>query len=77
MNSEKLMSLIQRALFAGSLLVMAGALLERIVNVYGYTILRLPGATPGRLLEIGVILLIVLITLLLRQVRDELKHAHQ
>jgi hypothetical protein len=77
MNLDKLTSLLLRVLFTGSLLLMSTAVVERIVNFFGYTILPETSYSSGRLLEFAAIFLIVVIALLLRQVRDELKHAHQ
>lgn len=74
MNFERLVSVVSRLLFAGSLLLIGAALLERVVNVFGYTILPETSYSTGRLLEFGTMFLIVVIVLLLRQVRDELRH---
>lgn len=75
MNLEKLVSMTMRLLFIGSVLLMGIAVLERVVNLLGYTILPDVTSSPGRLLEFAAIFLILVIAFLLRQVRDELKHA--
>jgi hypothetical protein len=77
MSLEKLLSMTMRVLFVGSLLLMAIAVLERVSNFFGYTILPDATSSPGRMLEFAAIFLIVVIAFLLRQVRDELKHAHR
>jgi hypothetical protein len=69
---ENLSSLLSRAVFALAFFVVGVAILERVAFVFGYTILR--GAfTGGRLLEIAGILMIFVIAILLRQIRDQLR----
>ena len=75
--NEKLMSVIVRLSFAGSLLLNGFAVLERVLNIFGYTILPDLTFSPGRLLEFAAIFLIAVIAMLLRQVREELKHANK
>jgi len=77
MNLEKLMSMTMRVLFVGSLVLLAIAVLERLLNLLGYTILPDAATSPGRLLEFATMFLVVVIAFLLRQVRDELRHAHR
>ena len=76
MNPEKLTSVSLRVLFLGSLLLMPTAVLEPAVNFLGYTILPDMTYSPGRLVEFSAIFMIVVIVLLLRQVREELKFAN-
>jgi lipopolysaccharide export LptBFGC system permease protein LptF len=65
-------SLISRVFFFISFVLMALALIERFLNFSGYTILG--GAyTPGRLLEAAGLLMIFVIAILLRQIRDSLR----
>jgi hypothetical protein len=73
MTIEKLASLVLRITFAGSLLLIGIACLERLLNYFGYTILPEAVYSPGRLLEFAAVFVIVVIALLLRQVRDELR----
>lgn len=69
---ENLSSLASRAIFALAFFVVALAILERVAYVFGYTLLR--GAmTGGRLLEIAGILMVFVVALLLRQIRDQLR----
>jgi hypothetical protein len=46
------------------------AVLEFAVREFGYTVLR--GREPGQLLEYAVILLIFVVAILLRQIRDRI-----
>lgn len=72
MDFDKLSSLVSRLLFAGAFLLAALAVIEKVVNHFGYTILRgLMG--PGRLIEFSAVALIFVIALLLRQIRESLK----
>lgn len=72
MSFEKLNSIVYRLFFLGAFVLLGLAVIERAVNVWGYTILR-GYYTGGRLLEFSAILLIFVIALVLRQVREELK----
>jgi hypothetical protein len=69
---EKLMSFISRLFFLASFVLVTLALFDRVLNLFGYTILR-GGYTSGRMLEFAAIMLIVVIALLLRQIRETLK----
>ena len=72
MNSDAVNSVVTRVLWFGAFALLAFAFLEALVNSGGYTILR--GAySAGRLLEFSAVLLICVMTLLLRQVRQELR----
>ena len=72
MNIDKISSVIARLFFAGALLLLALAVWERFANAVGYTVIR--GAfTASRLIELAVILVIFVIALLLRQIREGLK----
>jgi len=74
MSFDKLISIASRVFFVGAFLLLGLAILEGVVNLFGYTVLR-GTYTAGRLLEIAGILLVFLIALLLRQVREELRKA--
>ena len=72
MGSDKLFSLVSRILFFGAFVLLLIAVFEAVANVFSFTILR--GAyTGGRLLEFAVILLVFVMAILLRQMRDELR----
>lgn len=70
--SEKLSSLVCRAFFAAAFALLAVSLLEAGVRRLGYTFLR-HSFEPARLLEYAVILLVFVLAMLLRQIRDGLK----
>lgn len=65
-------SLVSRIFFFISFLLIAIAIVDRFLNFYGYTIL-MGGYTAGRMLEFAGIMLTVVIALLLRQIREEIK----
>ncbi len=69
---DKLSSFASRLFFLMAFGLLAIAVAERVVNLFGYTILR--GAyAGGRLLEFAAVLLIFVIALILRQLRNELR----
>lgn len=73
MKINKISSIIARLFFAGALMLLLLAVWERIANTMGYTVVR-EVFTASRLIEFAVILVIFVIALLLRQIREELKH---
>jgi len=72
MGSDKMLSTLSRVLFFASFALLAIAILERFVNYFGYTVLG-GSYTPGRMLEFAAIMLLFVITILLRQSREELR----
>ena len=72
MNLERLISLASRVLFLSAFFLLALALAERIANASGYTVLR-GTFSGGRLLEIAAILLIFVIAVQIREMREELR----
>ncbi len=71
-NTDKLSSVISRFFFFAAFLLLTAAVLDRFLNLFGYTILQ--GAyTPGRMLQFAGILLVFVIALLLREIREQLK----
>jgi hypothetical protein len=72
MGSDRGLSFLSRLFFMASFALLAVAVAERLVNYFGYTILGL-GYTPGRMLEFAGIMLLFVITILLRQAREELR----
>ena len=72
--SEKTISLISRAFFLAAFALLALSVLEAVARQLGYTILRSSFA-PGRLLEYAAILLVFVVAILLRQIRDGVKPA--
>ena len=67
MNSG-MSSLVSRVFFGLAFALLVIAIVEKVANVTGYTILR--GFDPGRLLDYATVLLFFVIALLLRQIRD-------
>jgi len=72
MAMAKLTSLVSRLFFAGAIVLVVIAAVEKVANLTGYTIVR-SAYTTGRLLEVASLLIIFVIALLLRQIREELK----
>lgn len=72
MNLEPIYHWFARLFFFGGLLLLAVAVLEAALNLVGYTVLR-DFYSAGRLMELAATLLVFVITILLRQIRDALK----
>ena len=70
MDVNSLTSLALRLFFAGAFLILALAVVEKGLNLIGQGI---PGVTPAQLLQWSVVLLIFVIAILLRQIRDQRK----
>jgi hypothetical protein len=68
---ENLFSLVLRVLFFGAFALLGIALFEQVANLLGQTLLR-GSYSSGRLMELSAVLLVFVITLLLRQIRDGL-----
>jgi hypothetical protein len=73
MEIDRLTSVVARTFFLGAFLLLAVAVLEKVLNAFGASALGVTAAGPARLLEWAVILLIFVIALLLRQIREALK----
>jgi len=71
MSLEKLISLISRLFFLGAFVLLGLAVVERVANAQGYTILQVVRA--GRLLDFAVVLLVFVIVMQLREMKEELK----
>ncbi len=71
MDSERLSSLASRTFVVAAFALLTLAVLEKLCNVRGYTFLR-GSAAPSQLLEYAVVLLVFVLALVLRQVRDRL-----
>ena len=72
--SEKMTSFSCRAFFLAAFGLLAVSILEALARCMGYTILR-RSFEPARLLEYAVILLVFVVAMLLRQIRDGAKAA--
>lgn len=67
--SEKMVSLLCRAFFFVAFAFLALSVVESLARRMGYTILR-HTFEPARLLDYAVILLVFVVAMLLRQIRD-------
>ncbi len=72
MDIAKLNSLVSRLFFATALVLLAISVLKKAASLMGHTILG-GYYTAGRLFELSTLLVIFVIALLLRQIREELK----
>ena len=72
MDIAKLNSLVCRLFFSAALVLLAISVLEKAASLIGYTILR-GSYTAGRVFELSTLLVIFVIALLLRQIREEMK----
>ncbi len=70
MDIDKLASLAPRPFFGAAFLILALAVIEKALNLIGQGI---PGIRPAQLLNWSVVLLIFVIAILLRQIRDQRK----
>jgi preprotein translocase subunit SecY len=75
MSLEKLTSMASRLFFLGAFLLLGLAVIERLANAAGYTILHL--YQGGRLLEFAVVLLVFVIAIQQREMKQELKSKRQ
>ena len=66
-------SIASRIGFFGAFAFLSMAVVERLANMVGYTTLLSGFSSPGRMLEFAVVLLIFVIALLLRDIREQLK----
>ena len=66
-------SLFNRTLFGLAFLLAALAMLEKVANLLGYTILG--EYSPSRMLELAAVALLFVIALLLREMRDGSRRA--
>ena len=71
MNCDKLAAATSRLFFFGAFVLFALAVVEKIANFTGYTVLRV--YRGGRLLDFSVVLLVFVIALQLRAMRESLK----
>jgi len=71
MSLDKLISLMSRLFFLGAFALFVLAVIERIANTAGYTILRL--YSGGRLLEFAAVLLIFVVAIQQKEIKEQLK----
>ncbi len=72
MEIDKLNSIVLRVFFFGAFLLLVLAVLEKGLNLVGGS-LPLLNALPNQVLQWAVVLLVFVMALLLRQIREELK----
>ncbi len=66
----KALSLLNRVLFVAAGILFAVAVVERVANLAGYTLVG--GAySPGRLIEFAAIMVLFVVALVLREIRDQ------
>ncbi len=70
MDIDKLTSLALRLFFVGAFLILVLAVIEKGLNLIGQDVLAI---YPAQLLQWSVVLLIFVIAILLRQIRDQRK----
>lgn len=70
MNMTTIARNLTRILFYLSLAILGIGMIELVVNVFGYTVLR-GSYAPGRLVELSAAFMVIVIALLLRQIRDK------
>lgn len=73
MDLAQYSSIACRIGFFGAFALLAMAVVERLANAAGYTTFLAQVARPGRMLEYAAVLLIFVIALLLREIRQRLK----
>lgn len=71
---DRLTSLICRIFFIIALALLALAVWDKVISNYGLTIAFVGAMGPGRILEFAVALMVFVIGILLRQIRDGLKN---
>lgn len=69
-------SAVSRLFFGASLVLLALAVIEKVANLSGQTVLA-GRYEPGRLLEFAGILLVFVISMLLREIRDDFKNSRK
>ena len=71
--ADKVISFLCRIFFIIALVMLLIAIWDRILNAFGWT-LTFISYQPARLLELSALLMIFVIALLLRQIRDRLQN---
>jgi xanthine/uracil permease len=70
MNYNKVASLVSRVVVLGAVVLIALGLIEGAANMLGYTVMH-EAHKPSHLIELGAALIVIVIALLLRQIRDQ------
>ncbi len=66
---NKFVGVANRALFVAAFALAALAVLEKLVNFFGFTIVLLGGYSPSRVLELAALALLFVIALQLREIK--------
>ena len=66
---NEFISIANRALFVAAFSLAALAILEKLVNFFGFTLVLLRGYTPSRMLELAALALLFVIALQLREIK--------
>jgi len=69
---DRLTSIVSRVLFFFAVLLLIVGVSDRILRLFDLTLSWVP-YEPGRLMELSAILVVFVISLLLRQIREEVK----
>ena len=72
MNYDKVASLVSRLLVLGAAALTVLGVIEGVANLFGYTLIH-ESHKPIHLIELGAALTVIVIALLLRQIRDQLR----
>ena len=73
MTCEKMISVVSRIFFFAAFVLLGLEIIQRIAIGAGYTIMLLGRFSAGRLLEVAAILLVFVIAIQIREIRQELK----
>ncbi|MDH4155763.1 MAG: hypothetical protein OEW00_00605 [candidate division Zixibacteria bacterium] len=71
---DKLTSILSRFFFIVAFLLLLIAVVDWFLRLFGWTFSWLP-YQPGRLFEFAAMLMICVVVLLLRQIRESLRHS--
>ncbi len=66
---DQLSRIGSRIAFLGSVVVVGLAILEKLVNAFGFTLTALSGIPPSRLVQYAAILLLFVVALQLREIK--------
>ncbi len=66
---DELVSIANRALFVAAFALACLAVLEKLVNFFGFTIMLPGGYSPSRMLELAALALLFVIALQLREIK--------
>jgi len=72
MDYNKVVSLVSRVLVLGAAVLITLGVIEGAANILGYTVIH-QAHKASTLVELGAALTVIVIALLLRQIRDQLR----